>query len=105
MIEEIRHVYVAESVERYIVAVCRATRVHDEVELGASPRASLALLRAVRAFAATEGREYVIPDDIKTLAPHVLPHRLILKPEAQLAGREPREVVADVLAGVPAPTE
>jgi MoxR-like ATPase len=105
MIDEIRNVYVAESVERYIVAVCRATRVHDEVELGASPRASLAMLRAVRAFAATEQREYVVPDDVKRLAPHVLPHRLILKPESQLAGRQPGEVIADVLAGVPAPTE
>ena len=105
MIATIRDVYVAPSVERYLVALCRATRNHDDVELGASPRASLALLRACRAHAAAVGREFVIPDDAKHLAPHLLPHRLILTPEAQLAGRDTRQVIADVLRGVPAPTE
>ncbi|MBW3619907.1 MAG: MoxR family ATPase [Actinobacteria bacterium] len=105
MIEAVREVHVAESVERYIVALCRATREHEDVELGASPRASLAMLRAARAFAAYEQRDYVIPDDVKALAPHVLPHRLILRPEAQLGGRDAAEVVADVVDGVPAPTE
>jgi MoxR-like ATPase len=105
MIATIRDVWVAEPVERYIVALCRATRSHEAVELGASPRASLAMLRAARAVAATDDRDYVVPDDVKRLAPHVLPHRLILRPEAQLAGRDPVEVVADVLDGVPAPTE
>jgi MoxR-like ATPase len=101
----VRNVYVAESVERYIVALCRATREHPEVELGASPRAALALLRATRAAAALGGRDYVIPDDVKALALHVLPHRLILGPEAQLAGRDPLHVAAEVVDGVPAPTE
>ncbi|MDX1619790.1 MAG: MoxR family ATPase [Nitriliruptorales bacterium] len=101
----IRDVHVAESIERYIVALCRATRAHEETELGASPRASLALLRASRAYAAFQGRDYVVPDDVKALAPHLLPHRLILRPEAQLAGRDPLAVVLDVLDGVPAPTE
>ena len=96
----IRDVHVAETVERYIVALCRATRAHEEAELGASPRASLALLRASRAYAAFQGRDYVVPDDVKTLAPQLLPH-----PEAQLAGRDPLAVVLDVLDGVPAPTE
>lgn len=105
IIETVREVHVAESIERYIVALCRATRSHEDVELGASPRASLALLRASRAFAATEGRDYVVPDDVKALAPHLLPHRLILRPESQLAGRDAAEVVADVLEGLPAPTE
>lgn len=105
MIATIRDVYVAESVERYLIALCRATRSHDDVELGASPRASLALLRAARARAAAAGRDYVIPDDAKALAPVLLPHRLIMTPEAQLAGRRPDTVIADVLAGVPAPTE
>ena len=105
MIATIRDVHVAEPVERYIVALCRATREHEDVELGASPRASLAMLRAARAFAALDGRDYVVPDDVKTLAPHVLPHRLILRPEAQLGGRDASEVVRDVVDGVPAPTE
>ncbi len=101
----VREVHVAASVERYMVAVCRATRSHPEAELGASPRAALALLRACRAWAALERREYVTPDDVKVLARHVLPHRLILRPDAQLADRDPLTVVEEVLAGVPAPTE
>ncbi len=105
MIEAVRDVHVAESVERYIVALCRATREHEDVELGASPRASLAMLKAARAYAALAGRDFVLPDDVKALAPHVLPHRLILRPEAQLGGRDGREVVLDVVDGVPAPTE
>jgi MoxR-like ATPase len=101
----IRDVHVTEPLERYLVALCRATRSHPEVELGASPRAALALLRATRAAAAIGGRDYALPDDVKALAPHVLPHRLILRPEAQLAGHDPTDVIADVLDGVPAPTE
>jgi MoxR-like ATPase len=104
-IAAIRTVHVAEALERYVVALCRATRSHPEVELGASPRAALHLLRATRAAAAIAGRDYVVPDDAKALAPHVLPHRLILRPEAQLAGHDPLTIVRDVLEGVPAPTE
>jgi MoxR-like ATPase len=104
-IEAIRDVYVAEPLERYLIALCRATRSHPEVELGASPRAALGLLRAARAAAAIAGRDYAVPDDVKGLAPHVLPHRLILRPEAQLAGHDPMDVIQDVIAGVPAPTE
>ncbi len=105
MIEAVRTVVVSDSVERYLVAVCRATRQHEHVELGASPRASLALLRATRAHAVLEGRDHVIPDDVKTIAPHLLPHRLILRPEAQLAGRSALDAVLDVLDGVPAPVQ
>ncbi len=104
-ITAVRDVHVADPVERYIVAVCRATRQHEDVELGASPRASLAMLRAARASAAYDGRDYVVPDDIKGLAGHVLPHRLILRPEAELAGRTTSGVIEDVVEGVPAPTE
>jgi len=101
----IRSVHVTDSIERYIVAMCRATRSHPDVELGVSPRASLAMLRACRAAAALDGRDHVTPDDIKALAGHVLPHRLILRPEAELAGHDPSHVVADVVDGLPAPTE
>jgi MoxR-like ATPase len=104
-IAAIRDVHVAEPLERYLVALCRATRSHPEVELGASPRAALAMLRATRAAAAIAGRDYAVPDDVKGLAPHVLPHRLILRPEAQLAGHDPMDVIRDVIDGVPAPTE
>lgn len=104
-IESIRTVRVAEPVERYLIAVCRATRQHPDVELGASPRASLALLRSVRAAAALAGRQHVVPDDVKALAPHVLPHRLILRPDAELSGISAHDVIADVLAGLPAPVE
>jgi MoxR-like ATPase len=99
-----RDLHVAEQIERYIVALCRATRSHEDVELGASPRAALALLRAARAYAVTFGRDYVVPDDVKMLARHVLPHRLIMRAESQLAGREPSDVVEDILDGLPAPT-
>lgn len=105
MIVAVRDVEVTESIERYLVAVCRATRSHEHVELGASPRASLALLRAVRANAVLEGRDHVLPDDVKAIGPHLLPHRLILRPEAQLAGRSANDAVSDVLEGVPAPVE
>jgi MoxR-like ATPase len=104
-IEAIRNVRVAEPVERYLIAVCRATRQHPDVELGASPRASIALLRSVRAAAALAGRAHAVPDDVKALAPHILPHRLILRPDAELSGTTAGEVVADVLAGLPAPIE
>ncbi len=105
VVELVRDVRVTEPIERYIIALCRATRGHEDVELGASPRASLALLRAARAIAATEGRDYVVPDDVKRLAPHLLPHRLILRAESQLAGRDTEDVIADILDGLPAPTE
>jgi MoxR-like ATPase len=104
-IRTIRTIRTAEPVERYIVALCRATRSHPDVELGASPRASVALLRASRTAAAVAGRAHVTPDDVKKLAPHVLPHRLILHPEAELAGHATSDVIADILDGLPAPTE
>ena len=105
MIVAVREVHVAEAIERYLLAVCRSTRAHPDVELGASPRATLAMLRAVRARAALEGRDHVLPDDVKALAPHLLPHRLILTPDAQLAGRTTADAIGDVLTGVPAPDQ
>ena len=104
-IRTIREVRVSEPIERYLIAVCRATRGHHDVELGASPRASLALIRSVRVTAAIAGRDHVVPDDVKLLAPHVLPHRLILRPNAELAGVTATDVITDVLSGMPVPTE
>lgn len=103
-IQTVRRLHVADPVERYIVAVCRATRTHPDVELGASPRAALHLLRASRARAAIEGRNYVVPDDVKLLAPHLLSHRIVVTGQARLAGQQPPDVIGDVLDGVPVPT-
>jgi MoxR-like ATPase len=102
---ERRQVRVEESVRDYIVRVARATRKHPEIELGASPRASLALYWASQAWAAIQGRDFVLPDDAKFMAPHVLTHRLIISPQAQLRGRLPQELVADIVDAVPVPVE
>ena len=102
---ERREIRVEESVRDYIVRVSRATREHPEIELGASPRASLALYWASQAWAAIHGRDFVLPDDVKFMAPHVLTHRLIISPQAQLRGRLPQELVADIVDAVPVPVE
>jgi MoxR-like ATPase len=101
----VRQVHVADILRRYVVEVVRATRVNDEVQLGASPRASLALHRAAQALAALRGRDFATPDDVKELAPPVLAHRLILHSEARLRGRSAAEVVRALVARVPAPVE
>ena len=98
-------VRVEESVRDYAVRVARATRAHNEILLGASPRATLSLYQAAQAWAAIQGREYVLPDDVKLMAPHVLTHRLMISPQAQLRGRQPSELVADIVDSVPVPVE
>ncbi len=100
-----RQVRVEDSLRDYIVRVARATRSHPEIELGASPRATLSLYQAAQAWAGIQGRDYVIPDDIKKLAPVVLTHRLMISPQAQLRGRRPEEVVAGVVETVAVPVE
>ncbi len=90
-------------VRRYVIDLVRATRDHPALELGASPRAALALFRAARALAAVRGRPYLLPDDVKRVAPHVLPHRLILSSQTRLRGRTADDIVAELLATVPAP--
>lgn len=100
-----RQVRVEDSLRQYIVQVARATRQHNDIELGASPRATLALFQSSQAWAAIHGRDYVIPDDVKRLAPHVLTHRLMISPQAQLRGRKPEELLADVVDTVPVPVE
>ncbi len=93
------------SVRRYVVSIVQATRRHPALEIGASPRASLALVRGARALAAIRGRDYVLPDDVKLLAPAMLPHRLILSSHTRLRGRAAADIVAEVLAEVPVPVE
>lgn len=100
---EVRTVHVEDSVRHYLVQVVRATREHPAVELGVSPRGTLALYRACQALAAIRGRTFVIPDDIKTLAPYILTHRIHISPRTRLRGRTPQEVVAQIVAEVPVP--
>src|SRR3990170_1992638 len=102
---EIRTVHVSAAVEEYIVAIARATRHHAEIELGASPRASLGVYRSAQAFAAIHGRNHVLPDDVKTVAPYVLPHRLITTAQARLRERGAREIAQEILRSVPVPVE
>jgi MoxR-like ATPase len=103
--EQRRQVRMEDSLRDYVVKIAHATRQHPEIELGASPRASLALYQTAQAWAAIEGRDYVIPDDIKRLAPHVLTHRMMISPQAQLRGRKPQELVASIVESVAAPVE
>jgi MoxR-like ATPase len=98
-------VRVEESVRDYVVRITRETREHPEIELGASPRATMALYQASQAWAAIQGRNYVLPDDIKAVAPATLTHRLLIAPQAQLRGRSPDELVAELVDSVPVPVE
>jgi len=102
---QVRSIRVEESVQNYIVQVVQATRNHPAVELGASPRGSLALYRGAQALAAIRGRDFVLPDDVKHLAPYVLTHRLIISPQTRLRGRTPEMVLAEVMESVPVPVE
>ncbi len=99
--KQIWEVTVDATLQDYIVGLAEATRNHPDLLLGVSPRGSLALLKAAQALAAIRGRDYVTPDDIKTLAPLTLSHRLILKPEAELRGRTALAILEDVLEKTP----
>jgi MoxR-like ATPase len=103
MIATVSAVYASPAVKEYLVDLTTATRHHPDLRLGASPRASLHLLRASRAAAALAGRDHVLPDDVQTLVEPVLAHRLLLAAEAQLARRSVSDVLDDVLARVPLP--
>ncbi len=94
-------VHVEDIVQDYIINVVTATRKHPDLALGASPRGSLALYKTAQALAAVRGRDYVIPDDIKYLAPVTIIHRLIVRPEAELRGRTAKGILQDVLGKVP----
>jgi MoxR-like ATPase len=98
-----RNVYVEESLSRYVVALLRQTRSDSRLYLGASPRAGIALLRVSKARALADGREYLVPDDIKAVATAVLSHRLILGPEARSAGLGGAALVAEALEKTPVP--
>ena len=100
-----RRVFVEDSVRRYMTALTRATRGHEKIRLGASPRASLGLYLASQASAAIQGRNYVIPDDVKSLAVPVMAHRFIVKTEARMKGHSPEDIVKEILTTIPVPAE
>jgi MoxR-like ATPase len=101
--EAVRQVHVDEKIIRYIVQIIKATREHYDIVLGGSPRASLALLRCAQSFAAIQGFDFVVPDDVKHIAAFVLGHRLILRPESRLRKKTVRGVLDEILNTVPVP--
>ncbi len=102
-IDEARSLFVEESLNRYVVSLLRHTRSSSRLALGASPRAGIALLRVAKARALSEGRDFVLPDDVKAVARPVLSHRLILAPEARSAGLTAEEIVGEAVEQTPVP--
>ena len=102
---EVRAVKISDAVRKYIADIARATRKADGVELGASPRAALALYRAAQAHAAIRGRAYALPDDVKAQATAVLRHRIFMSADAQMRGRTGAAVVSEVLTRTAVPAE
>jgi MoxR-like ATPase len=96
-------VYISQDVRRYLLKVVRSTREHSAVNLGVSPRGTLALFKACQALAALRGREYVIPSDVQYLCPFVLTHRIHISPQIRLRGRTPAQVVSEITEEVPVP--
>ncbi len=101
--EMIQTVTVEDSIFSYIVNLAEASRKSNELVLGGSPRASIALLLASKTYAALQGRDYILPDDVKCLAPHVYRHRILLKPDAEIEGLTPDDVIDRLLAEVEIP--
>jgi MoxR-like ATPase len=103
LISMAQQVHVAPAIRAYIVSLVEASRQHADVYLGASPRASIMLLRAARAYAAADRRDFVIPDDVKALAQPVLGHRIIVTADASMNGRNTASVIDEILASVEVP--
>jgi MoxR-like ATPase len=99
----VKEIHVSADVRHYILQVVRATRDHEAVALGVSPRGSLALYKASQALAAVRGRDYVIPSDVQYLCPPVLTHRVHISPQIRLRGRTPAQVVTEITEAVPVP--
>lgn len=99
----IEEVHVEDDLERYMVEIVSRTRDHTRIEVGASPRGSLALLKLSRALAAIQGRDFVLPDDVKRVAVDALAHRLILKPDPWIRGVKPATIIEEVLERIPVP--
>ncbi|PFQ48922.1 AAA family ATPase [Bacillus cereus] len=103
--QSVREVNMDKAIKHYIVKLVTQTRTYNSIQLGASPRGSIALMKASQAYAFIHGRNYVIPDDVKFLAPYVLAHRLILKMEAKLEGITGEQVIAKIVARTTVPTQ
>jgi len=103
VVDQARQVYVEDTLARYVVAVVQQTRTDERLYLGASPRAGIALLRVAKARALADGRDYLVPDDVKEVAEVVLAHRLIVAPEGRAAGLSDRELVREAVARTPVP--
>ncbi|MEK4437426.1 MULTISPECIES: AAA family ATPase [Paenibacillus] len=101
--QEIKEVFIGDPVMDYLLDVVRNTRSHPSVLLGASPRAAISFMMAVKAFAFLQERDYVLPDDVKTMAPYVLSHRIVLRPEARLDSMSSEAVLNSVLQQVRVP--
>jgi len=101
--QEIRSVHISDKVLEYIVSLVEATRQNNYIRLPVSPRGTRSLYRAGKALAAMNGRNFVTPDDIKSLAPHILPHRITLANEARINGKTPESIIAEILAHLSAP--
>jgi MoxR-like ATPase len=103
--DTITDVHIDESLEKYLLTIVRATRSHPDLAAGASPRGSLALYKTSQALAALRGRDYVTPDDVKTLVPLTLGHRLILRPESQLRGHSAASILSEIMERTPVAIE
>jgi MoxR-like ATPase len=101
----VNQIKVEETVRKYLVRVVRATRDHPAVDLGVSPRGTLVLYHTAQSLAAIRGRGFVLPDDVKYLAPYVLTHRILISQRVRLRGRTPAQVVAEIVSEVPVPVE
>jgi MoxR-like ATPase len=99
----VREIHVSADVRHYVAQVTRATREHAAVDLGVSPRGTLALFKASQALAGLRGRDYVIPSDVQTLCPSVLTHRVHISPQVRLRGRTPAQVIGEITESVPVP--
>lgn len=108
-LEQMQHIVttvrVDDTLRSYVVSIIRATREHNGLMLGASPRAGLALYKTSQALAALDGRNFVAPDDIKAMAPHVLPHRMLLTSASRLRGHTTEQIIEEVISSVPVPIE
>ena len=102
--QSVRTVHVDEKVSQYIMEIIHATRDHEDLTLGASPRGSIALFRGGQAMAALRGRDYVLPDDVKFIVGPILAHRLILSPESRLRKVTSEQVVQDIVSEIAIPT-
>ena len=103
--QHVKDIYIEEAIKQYIVEIANKTRTHSLVQLGVSPRASIALLRASQALAFLAGRDFVLPDDVQYMAPYVFSHRLILKSEAKYQGITPEEIMEKMLSTVHVPVK